>query len=178
MIGDILFGAFMGALMFLPIMFMIFYWGGLAVMNFIGAHAIFFTVCILLWLTKIAIKKKRKDKKVAEERKVREEKHITPHYTAPTVTRTIDVTPPPIKPITEQPRLAPKEPRKDPPYVPRKVATIAPIRAKIRPRTTIHAAPSPKEKSTIPKKGTMGQAILDNKQQSVDFKAEKFYYPQ
>ena len=178
MIGDILFGAFMGALMFLPIMFMIFYWGGLAVMNFIGAHAIFFTVCILLWLTKIAIKKKRKDKKVAEERKIREEKHITPHYTAPTVTRTIDVTPPPIKPMTEQPRLAPKEPRKDPPYVPRKVATIAPIRAKTRPRTTIHAAPSPKEKSTIPKKGTMGQAILDNKQQNVDFKAEKFYYPQ
>lgn len=178
MIGDILFGAFMGALMFLPIMFMIFYWGGLAVMNFIGAHAIFFTVCILLWLTKIAIKKKRKDKKVAEERKFREEKHITPHYTAPTVTRTIDVTPPPIKPMTEQPRLAPKEPRKDPPYVPRKVATIAPIRAKTRPRTTIHVAPSPKEKSTIPKKGTMGQAILDNKQQSVDFKAEKFYYPQ
>lgn len=178
MIGDILFGAFMGALMFLPIMFMIFYWGGLAVMNFIGAHAIFFTVCILLWLTKIAIKKKRKDKKVAEERKIREEKHITPHYTAPTVTRTIDVTPPPIKPMTEQPRLAPKEPRRDTPYVPRKVATIAPIRAKTRPRTTIHAAPSPKEKSTIPKKGTMGQAILDNKQQSVDFKAEKFYYPQ
>lgn len=178
MIGDILFGAFMGALMFLPIMFMIFYWGGLAVMNFIGAHAIFFTVCILLWLTKIAIKKKRKDKKVAEERKIREEKHITPHYTAPTVTRTIDVTPPPIKPITEQPCLAPKEPRKDPPYVPRKVTTIAPIRAKTRPRTTIHAAPSPKEKNTIPKKGTMGQAILDNKQQSVDFKAEKFYYPQ
>ena len=178
MIGDILFGAFMGALMFLPIMFMIFYWGGLAVMNFIGAHAIFFTVCILLWLTKIAIKKKRKDKKVAEERKVRAEKHITPHYTAPTITRTIDVTPPPIKPMTEQPHLTPKEPRKDPPYVPRKIATIAPVRAKNRPRTTIHAAPSPKEKSTIQKKGTMGQAILDNKQQSIDFKAEKFYYPQ
>ena len=178
MIGDILFGAFMGALMFLPIMFMIFYWGGLAVMNFIGAHAIFFTVCILLWLTKIAIKKKRKDKKVAEERKIREEKHITPRYTAPTVTRTIDVTPPPIKPMTEQPRLAPKEPRNDTPYVPRKVATIAPIRTKTRPRTTIHAAPSPKEKSKATKKGTMGQAILDNKQQSVDFKAEKFYYPQ
>ena len=177
MIGDILFGAFMGALMFLPIMFMIFYWGGLAVMNFIGAHAIFFTVCILLWLTKIAIKKKSKDKKVAEERKVRKEKHITPHYTAPTVTRTIDVTPPPIKPMTEQPRLAPKEPRKDPPYVPRKVATIAPIRAKNRPRTTIHATPSPKEKSKATKKETMGQAILDNKQQNVDFKAEKFYYP-
>lgn len=178
MIGDILFGAFMGALMFLPIMFMIFYWGGLAVMNFIGAHAIFFTVCILLWLTKIAIKKKRKDKKVAEERKIREEKQITPHYTAPTVTRTIDVTPPPIKPMTEQPRLAPKEPRNDPPYVPRKVATIAPIRAKTRPRTTIHAAPSPKEKSKATKKETMGQAILDNKQQSVAFKAEKFYNPQ
>lgn len=178
MIGDILFGAFMGALMFLPIMFMIFYWGGLAVMNFIGAHAIFFTVCILLWLTKIAIKKKSKNKKVAEERKVRKEKHITPHYTAPTVTRTIDVTPPPIKPMTDQPRLAPKEPREDPPYVPRKVATIAPIRAKTRPRTTIHAAPSPKEKSKATKKETMGQAILDNKQQNVDFKAEKFYYPQ
>ena len=177
MIGDILFGAFMGALMFLPIMFMIFYWGGLAVMNFIGAHAIFFTVCILLWLTKIAIKKKSKDKKVAEERKVREEKHITPHYTAPTVTRTIDVTPPPIRPMTEQPRLAPKEPREDPPYVPRKVATIAPIRTKTRPRTTIHATPSPKKKSKATPKETMGQAILDNKQQNVDFKAEKFYYP-
>ena len=177
MIGDILFGMFMGALMFLPIMFMIFYWGGLAVMNFIGAHAVFFTVCILLWLTKVAIKKKRKDKKVAEERKIREEKHITPHYTAPTITQTIDVTPPPIKPMTEHPRLAPKEPRKDPPYVPRKVATIAPIRAKTRPRTTIHAAPSLKKENKIPKKETMGQAILDNKQQSVDFKAEKFYNP-
>lgn len=178
MIGDILFGAFMGALMFLPIMFMIFYWGGLAVMNFIGAHAIFFTVCILLWLTKIVIKKKRKDKKVAEERKVREEKHITPHYTVPTITQTIDVTPPPIKPMTEHPRLAPKEPRKDPPYVPRKVATIAPIRAKTRPRTTIHVAPAPKEKSKTTKKETMGKIILDNKQQNIDFKAEKFYYPQ
>lgn len=178
MIGDILFGAFMGALMFLPIMFMIFYWGGLAVMNFIGAHAVFFTVCFLLWLTKVAIKKKRKDKKVAEERKIREEKHITPHYTAPTITQTIDVTPPPIKPMAEQPRLAPKEPRKDPPYVPRKVATIAPIRAKTRPRTTIHAAPSLKKENKIPKKETMGQAILDNKQQSVAFKAEKFYDPQ
>lgn len=178
MIGDILFGMFMGALMFLPIMFMIFYWGGLAVMNFIGAHAIFFTVCILLWLTKIAIKKKNKDKKVAEERKVRKEKHITPHYTAPTVTRTIDVTPPPIRPMAEQPRLAPKEPREDPPYVPRKVATIAPIRAKTHPRTTIHAAPSLKKENKIPKKETMGQAILDNKQQSVAFKAEKFYDPQ
>lgn len=178
MIGDILFGAFMGALMFLPIMFMIFYWGGLAVMNFIGAHAIFFTVCILLWLTKIAIKKKRKDKKVAEERKVREEKHITPHYTVPTITQTIDVTPPPIKPMTEHPRLAPKEPRKDPPYVPRKVATIAPIRAKTHPRTTIHATPAPKEKSKATQKETMGKIILDNKQQNIDFKAEKFYYPQ
>lgn len=177
MIGDILFGIFMGALMFLPIMFMIFYWGGLAVMNFIGAHAIFFTVCILLWLTKIAIKKKNKDKKVAEERKIRKENHITPRYTTPTIRETIDVTPPPIKPMTERPRLAPKEPRNDPPYVPRKVATIAPIRAKTRPRTTIHATPSPKEKNSVPKKEAMGQAILDNKQQNVDFKAEKFYYP-
>lgn len=177
MIGDILFGIFMGALMFLPIMFMIFYWGGLAVMNFIGAHAIFFTVCILLWLTKVVIKKKSKNKKVDEKRKIRKENHITPHYTAPTIRETIDVTPPPIKPMTERPRLAPKEPRNDPPYVPRKVATIAPIRAKTRPRTTIHVAPSPKEKNNVPKKETMGQAILDNKQQSVDFKAEKFYYP-
>lgn len=65
-ISSILYGIFAGVLYFLPIWAMIIYFGGKALLGLMGAHIVFFTCVLLGFLTKAAIKKKMREKRVAE----------------------------------------------------------------------------------------------------------------
>lgn len=178
MISSILYGVFAGVLYFLPIWAMIIYFGGKALLGFMGVHIVFFTCVLLGFLTKAAIKKKMREKRVAEER-IRRKTGTSIVKDNPPKPVPVGTKITPVQTFSPDPVRTVVVPKVQKETQPRRVNMIAPVRTPSRKRTAIRTAQSSVgeaiHKESIVKKIPLGQVAADNRQKDFGLFGEKYY---